>query len=72
MPLGVYISYPFCAQKCSFCNFASGVFPAELERGYRQALLAELRGTIWDAVPDSVYLGGGTPSQMPGEDLPVF
>ena len=28
---GVYISYPFCAQKCTYCNFASGVFPRELE-----------------------------------------
>ena len=26
---GVYISFPFCAQKCSFCNFASGVFSRE-------------------------------------------
>ena len=26
---GVYISYPFCAQKCTYCNFASGVFPRE-------------------------------------------
>src|SRR5947207_2758877 len=23
---GVYLSYPFCAQKCTYCNFASGVF----------------------------------------------
>ena len=30
---GVYISYPFCGQKCTYCNFASGVFPAEIERG---------------------------------------
>ena len=28
MPLGVYLSYPFCAQKCTYCNFASGVFSA--------------------------------------------
>ena len=27
---GVYISYPFCAQKCTYCNFASGVFSNEL------------------------------------------
>jgi oxygen-independent coproporphyrinogen-3 oxidase len=29
---GVYLSYPFCAQKCTFCNFASGVFPRALEQ----------------------------------------
>ena len=26
VPLGVYISVPFCRTKCSYCNFASGVF----------------------------------------------
>ena len=39
---GVYISYPFCAQKCTYCNFASGVFPRELEPRYVDALLAEI------------------------------
>ena len=41
---GVYVSYPFCAQKCTYCNFASGVFPRELERRYLEALQAELAG----------------------------
>ena len=26
MPLGLYISVPFCRTKCSYCNFASDVF----------------------------------------------
>ncbi len=62
---GVYISYPFCAQKCTYCNFASGVFPRELEDRYLGALLSELRSTQWPWTPETVYLGGGTPSQMP-------
>ena len=33
---GVYLSFPFCAQKCTYCNFASGVFPRELEGRYHQ------------------------------------
>ena len=37
---GVYLSYPFCAQKCTYCNFASGVFPRELEARYLDALRA--------------------------------
>ena len=61
---GVYISYPFCAQKCTYCNFASGVFPRELETRYLDVLLAELRGTEWRWTPETVYLGGGTPSQL--------
>src|ERR1051325_3867520 len=62
---GVYISYPFCAQKCTYCNFASGVFPRDLELRYLDTLLAELRATPWPWTPETVYLGGGTPSQMP-------
>lgn len=61
---GVYVSYPFCAQKCSFCNFASGVFGAGLERDYGTALLAEIGAHRWEWTPDTVYLGGGTPSRM--------
>jgi oxygen-independent coproporphyrinogen-3 oxidase len=62
---GVYISYPFCTQKCSFCNFASDVAPAAGKAPYEQALLAELRACQWPWQPDTVYFGGGTPSLMP-------
>jgi oxygen-independent coproporphyrinogen III oxidase len=61
---GVYISYPFCTQKCSFCNFASDVAPATGKAPYEQALLAELRACQWPWQPDTVYFGGGTPSLM--------
>jgi len=59
---GVYISYPFCAQKCTYCNFASGVFPRALEPSYLDALRTELLETEWPWTPETVYLGGGTPS----------
>ncbi len=61
---GVYISYPFCAQKCTYCNFASGVFPAGLERDYLAALCSEIAATDWPWQPETVYLGGGTPSRL--------
>lgn len=66
---GVYISFPFCAQKCSFCNFASGVFPRELEHDYIDALAAEVRAHQWTWTPETVYIGGGTPSRIAIEDL---
>lgn len=66
---GVYISFPFCAQKCSFCNFASGVFPRELERDYASALLHEIGTFEWQWMPDTVYIGGGTPSRLDPSDL---
>jgi oxygen-independent coproporphyrinogen-3 oxidase len=59
---GIYISYPFCSQKCTYCNFASGVFPKDLEAQYQQALLQEIRAHVWEWTPNTVYLGGGTPS----------
>ena len=61
---GVYISYPFCAQKCTYCNFASGVFPRELEARYVDTLRAELQAAVWPWTPQTVYLGGGTPSLL--------
>lgn len=66
---GVYISYPFCAQKCTYCNFASGVFPRDLEPRYVAALLAEVGSHQWAWKPETVYLGGGTPSGMATSDL---
>jgi len=61
---GIYISWPFCAQKCTYCNFASGVLPRELEAEYLQALSAEIEAVVWPWTPETVYLGGGTPSGM--------
>jgi oxygen-independent coproporphyrinogen III oxidase len=61
---GVYLAYPFCAQKCTFCNFASGVFPRETEGRYVHALAAEIERHPWEWRPETVYIGGGTPSAM--------
>lgn len=61
---GIYISWPFCAQKCTYCNFASGVLPRELEDRYRATLVKEIAAHVWQWTPDTVYLGGGTPSAM--------
>ncbi|MCC6540060.1 MAG: radical SAM family heme chaperone HemW [Bryobacterales bacterium] len=65
---GVYLSYPFCAQKCTYCNFASGVQPA-LERDYVDALIAEIAAHTWAWTPETVYLGGGTPSRLDAAEL---
>lgn len=66
---GVYISFPFCAQKCTYCNFVSGVYPRELEREYIRVLLTEIERHGWQWRPETVYLGGGSPSRIPLEDL---
>jgi oxygen-independent coproporphyrinogen-3 oxidase len=61
---GVYLSYPFCSQKCTFCNFASGVSTEAEQERYAAALLEELRNQQWPWQPETVYWGGGTPSLM--------
>jgi oxygen-independent coproporphyrinogen-3 oxidase len=59
---GIYISWPFCAQKCTYCNFASGVQPKDIEDQYFAALVAELRAHRWPWQPETLFIGGGTPS----------
>lgn len=66
---GVYISWPFCAQKCTYCNFASGVHSASQQQRYVRALEREITGQEWPWTPETVYLGGGTPSQMSSAEL---
>src|SRR5437763_525697 len=61
---GVYLSYPFCAQKCTYCNFASEVLPAALEPEYVDALVGEITARDFPWQPETVYIGGGTPSRM--------
>jgi oxygen-independent coproporphyrinogen-3 oxidase len=66
---GVYISYPFCNQKCSFCNFASGVSTRETIARYERRLLDEVRAHPWTWEPETIYFGGGTPSLMDSASL---
>ncbi|HEY0759385.1 MAG TPA: radical SAM family heme chaperone HemW [Acidisarcina sp.] len=65
---------PFCRSKCSFCNFASGVFPESSFAPYIGRVIEDVRlirpriralGMEIAHGADSVYLGGGTPSILP-------
>ncbi len=76
--LGLYISIPFCRSKCTYCNFASGVYPAGEQARYVDRLIEDLAGArAWAAslgveLPervDTVYLGGGTPNLLAPELL---
>ncbi len=78
MPAAIYISVPFCRSKCTYCNFASGVFSAAQMGGYVARLAEDVAACrdfarrqgaeIPDAV-DSIYLGGGTPSLLQPTEL---
>ena len=76
--LGIYISIPFCRSKCTYCNFASGVFPAADHERYVARVIDDLAGAsaraaaVGVALPrqvDTVYFGGGTPSLLSPELL---
>jgi oxygen-independent coproporphyrinogen-3 oxidase len=76
--LGLYISIPFCRSKCTYCNFASGVYPASEHARYVDRLIEDMAGAgNWAGrmgveLPrrvDTVYLGGGTPSLLAPELL---
>src|ERR1700691_6012404 len=71
--LGLYISVPFCRSKCTYCNFASGVYPAAEHARYVERVVDDLaRARAWARdmgaeLPrrvDTVYLGGGTPTLL--------
>lgn len=82
MPLGLYISVPFCRQKCTFCNFASGVFSPTKMQAYvdrvcddisRAHVTAEQVEGRYELAVNSVYLGGGTPTVLaPGQMAQLF
>jgi oxygen-independent coproporphyrinogen-3 oxidase len=71
--LGLYISIPFCRSKCTYCNFASGVYPASEHERYIDRVIADMAASrdwatqMGAALPpsvDTIYLGGGTPTLL--------
>ena len=64
---GVYLHIPFCRSRCSYCDFATGMYEGELAERYVNSLIEEI--TKWrevgsPAAVDTIYFGGGTPSLL--------
>jgi putative oxygen-independent coproporphyrinogen III oxidase len=63
---GVYIHFPFCRSRCSYCDFATGMHDSRAAERYVRALVKEISN--WREVHaraiDSIYFGGGTPSLL--------
>jgi oxygen-independent coproporphyrinogen-3 oxidase len=76
---GVYVHVPFCASRCGYCDFntytAAELGPGASRESYRQTVRAELAladRVLAEAPParvDTVFVGGGTPTVLPAEDL---
>jgi putative oxygen-independent coproporphyrinogen III oxidase len=69
--LGVYVHVPFCANRCDYCAFATWTDRHHLAAVYVDTCLTQLcrayEGGLGPAA--TVFVGGGTPSQLPPDDL---
>ena len=70
---GFYIHIPFCAQKCSYCNFVITLQQSSAARErFFTACGREIERTfqIHGKIPfDTFYIGGGTPSLLTPEEM---
>ncbi len=71
-PAGIYIHIPFCRSRCSYCDFATGMYSAAAAERYVLNLTNEIAG--WNEVEpaepvDTIYFGGGTPSLLSAPQL---
>ena len=70
----LYVGIPFCPSVCSYCSFSSSPIGEWSHRteDYLQALIKEIRaiaGMTGDKKPDTVYIGGGTPTTLEADQL---
>ncbi len=68
-PRAAYVHVPFCAHRCSYCDFAIAVGHDDQRDRYVEALAAEV-ATLGRPQPvDTLFLGGGTPSHLSADQL---
>ena len=68
----IYLHVPFCARRCIYCDFYSTTLSEEVRKQYVKAAQRELKERV-SYLPSShirtIYLGGGTPSQLSTEEI---
>ena len=68
IPMSVYVHWPWCVQKCPYCDFNSHVKRADDQQAYAQTLLADWQQQlplVQGRAIRSIFFGGGTPSLAP-------
>ena len=68
---GIYIHIPFCKRRCIYCDFFSTT-ASEKKNEYIKALCKEIKSRenyLGNETIDTIYLGGGTPSQLEKQDF---
>jgi oxygen-independent coproporphyrinogen-3 oxidase len=77
-PFGLYVHVPFCATRCGYCDFntytSDELGPGANRAEYAGTAIAELRRAAETLGPDlptvsTVFVGGGTPTLLPADDL---
>ncbi|HLM05240.1 MAG TPA: radical SAM family heme chaperone HemW [Blastococcus sp.] len=77
-PFGLYVHVPFCATRCGYCDFntytSDELGPGANRAEYAGTAIAELRRAADALGPDlptvsTVFVGGGTPTLLPADDL---
>jgi len=67
---GLYVHIPFCSSRCSYCDFATGLYQSELAERYVCAVVEEIRrSSCAGQRTDTIYFGGGTPSLLQSSQL---
>ncbi len=61
---GLYIHVPFCARKCAYCAFFSRMAEPGATEAWLGGVARELAELPTDFVPETVFIGGGTPTEL--------
>jgi oxygen-independent coproporphyrinogen-3 oxidase len=62
---GVYVHVPFCLVRCGYCDFNAYAGMDDLAGPYVDALVREIESSADGGRVDTVFVGGGTPTQLP-------
>ena len=70
----IYVHIPFCARICPYCAFYKDLLDRSQTQRFCEAVLCELkeRTSVFDIVPKTIYLGGGTPTALSASQLELL
>lgn len=68
---GAYVHIPFCARRCDYCAFATWTDRHHLMTRYLAGVRTEIERAVENGMEpvDSIFVGGGTPSMVPPDEL---
>ncbi len=66
---GLYIHIPFCRARCLYCDFTTYTGMESFMPAYVEALAREVRDQLDGAIPQTIFIGGGTPTSLDDESF---